>query len=108
MGFLRVHFVRGIFAYHVLDGHVTSRVKFDPSIQSQNFVVDNDNQFVLGNHAFDFASRQDIIPGPGWVGHLARLRKLSRNDKIVISSEIFGAWLVSRGYGLEKYIKDVR
>jgi hypothetical protein len=55
IGDIRVDLICGIFANHVLDGHVTARVKFDPSIQSEYFVVDNDNQLILGNHAFNLS-----------------------------------------------------
>lgn len=90
MGHLRVHFVRRISADHMLDGHVASGVEFDPGIQSEHFAVDNDDEFVLGNHAFDLTSRQDIVPGPGGDGHLAHLGWLTEDtgDNCFFPSEI--------------------
>lgn len=52
----RIDFVRGIFANHMLDGHITSGVIFDPGIESENIAVDNDNQLAIGKHALDFTS----------------------------------------------------
>lgn len=80
---LRVDLVRGISAYHMLDSYVAAGVKFDPRIQFEYFAVDDDNQVVISNHVFNLTSRQDIVPGPGWNGHLARFDEWQKNGILI-------------------------
>lgn len=100
IGYLRVHFVCGIFAYHVPDSQGAAGVEFDPAIQSKHFAVNDDDRFVVGNHAFNLTSRKDIFPGRSPGSCLAHLRWLTKSLEIprLILPEILVRDLEDRRY----------
>lgn len=66
---VRIDLVGGILSHHVLDRLVTSRVEWNPSIDLENTVVEDEHMFPVGNEALDVAARQNgVLAGDGHGG----------------------------------------
>jgi len=59
---VRIDFISGISAHHMLDSFVTARMKLEPRINLQDFVIDYDYGPSIGDESFNFPPGVDGFP----------------------------------------------
>lgn len=59
--YLRCNLISRVSAHHVLNNQRAAGMLVEPSVESQDVVLENDNRVAVGNHAFDNTLREDLI-----------------------------------------------